>query len=86
MAWFSTDNGETWGHKLILDKPQFPGSYAYTDSITAGNGQFWVFTSSPQFAGKGDIVGVLLKVTRQLGDGAKANTPRSFPGPKSQSK
>jgi hypothetical protein len=86
VAWFSTDNGETWGHKLILDKPKFPGSYAYTDSITAGDGQFWVYTSSPQSAGKGDIVGVLLEVTRQPGGGAKANTPRSSPSPKSQSK
>ena len=64
VAWFSTDNGESWGHKLILDKPKFPGSYAYTDSIAAGDGKFWVFTSSPQSAGKGDIVGVLLDVTR----------------------
>ena len=64
VAWFSTDNDENWGHNLILDNPQFPVSYAYTDSIGAGDGKFWVFTSSPQSAGKGDIVGVLLEVTR----------------------
>ena len=60
VAWFSTDNGGTWEHKLILDKPKFPGSYAYTDSIAIGGGRFWVFTSSPQTPGKGDIIGVLI--------------------------
>lgn len=64
VAWFSTDNGETWGHKLILDKPRFPGSYAYTDSISAGDGRFWVFASSPQSGGRGDIISVLLKTQR----------------------
>ena len=62
VAWFSTDNGHTWGHRLVVDKPAFQGSYAYTDSIDAGDRNRWVFTSSPQSAGKGDIVGVLLEV------------------------
>ncbi len=61
VAWFSTDNGETWGHKLILDKRKFSGSYGYTDSIDAGDGKFWVFTSSPQTEGMGDIIGLLLE-------------------------
>jgi hypothetical protein len=63
VAWFSTNNGKTWGNKLIVDKRRFPGSYAYTDSISAGDGKFWVFTSSPQSKGKGDIIGVLLEVS-----------------------
>jgi len=66
VAWFSTDNGHTWGHKLILDKPTYPGSYAYTDSISAGDGKFWVFTSSPQSRGKGDIAGILLEVRKRV--------------------
>jgi len=61
VAWFSTDNGQTWGHKLILDKRNFFGSYGYTDSIDAGDGKFWVFTSSPQTKGTGDIIGLLLE-------------------------
>jgi hypothetical protein len=64
VAWFSTDNGETWGNKLVVDKPKCTGSYAYTDSIDAGDGTFWVFTSSPQTEGKGDIVGVMLEVSQ----------------------
>ena len=64
VAWFSIDNGESWGSKLIVDRPKYPGSYAYTDSISAGDGKFWGFTSSPQVAEKGDIVGVLLEVRR----------------------
>jgi hypothetical protein len=62
VAWFSTDSGNTWNHKLVVDKPAFTGSYAYSDSIDAGDGQFWVFTSSPQSEGKGDIIGVLLEI------------------------
>ena len=63
VAWFSTDNGNSWKHRLIVDKPSHAGSYAYTDSISAGDGRFWVFTSSPQSEGRGDIIGVLLEVT-----------------------
>ena len=62
VAWFSTDSGGEWGCKLVLDRPRFTGSYAYTDSIDAGDGRFWVFASSPQSEGKGDIIGVLLEV------------------------
>jgi len=62
VAWFSTDSGRTWDNKLVLDKPRYLGSYAYTDSIGAGIGRFWVFTSSPQSEGKGDIIGVLLEL------------------------
>jgi hypothetical protein len=69
VAWFSTDSGNTWDHKLVVDKPAFTGSYAYSDSIDAGDGRFWVFTSSPQSEGKGDIIGVLLAVAPQAGAG-----------------
>ena len=61
VAYFSGDSGRTWGNKLVVDKPKYKGSYAYSDSIDAGDGRFWVFTSSPQSEGKGDIVGVLLE-------------------------
>ena len=64
VAWFSTDNGKTWGNKMIVDRPTFSGSYGYTDAISAGGGDFWVFTSSPQTQGKGDIIGVLLEVSQ----------------------
>ena len=60
VAWFSTNSGQTWDNKLVIDTPQFKGSYAYTDSLSAGDRGFWVFTSSPQSEGKGDILGVLL--------------------------
>ncbi len=61
VAWFSTDNGETWRNKLIVDRPEHSGkSFAYSDVISAAEGKFWVFTSSPRSEGKGDIVGVLL--------------------------
>lgn len=63
VAWFSTDSGLNWHKKLVVDRPQFSGSYAYTDSISAGKNRFWIFTSSPRSKGKGDIVGVLLAVT-----------------------
>ena len=65
VAWFSTDSGNTWGNRLVVDKPAFAGSYAYSDSIDAGDGRFWVFTSSPQSEGKGDIIGVLLETDNQ---------------------
>lgn len=74
VAWFSTDSGKTWGHKLILDKPNLRGSYAYTDSISAGDGKFWVFTSSPRSPGKGDIVGVLLEVDSSATSHSKQTT------------
>jgi len=60
VAWFSADSGQTWDNKLVIDKPKYKGSYAYSDSLDAGEGRFWVFTSSPQSEGKGDIIGVLL--------------------------
>ena len=65
VAWFSTNSGQSWGNRLILDRPMHRGSYAYSDSISAGDGRFWVFTSSPRTPGKGDIVGVLLETVRQ---------------------
>lgn len=67
VAWFSTDSGKTWDNRLVVDKPAFPGSYAYSDSIDAGDGRFWIFTSSPQSEGKGDIIGVLLEI--EAGEG-----------------
>jgi len=62
VAWFSRDSGVTWGDKLVVDKPEFSGSYAYSDSIAARDGGYWVFASSPQSEGKGDIIGVRLEV------------------------
>jgi hypothetical protein len=62
VAWFSRNSGVTWGDKLVIDKPEFTGSYAYSDSIAARDGGYWVFASSPQSAGKGDIIGVRLEV------------------------
>ena len=64
VAWFSGDNGENWVNKLIVDRPAHRGSYAYTDSIALDEDRFWIFTSSPQSEGKGDIVGVLLRLDR----------------------
>ena len=61
VAWFSTDSGKTWGDKLVVDRPRHAGSYAYSDSVAANDGGFWVFASSPQSEGKGDIVGVMLR-------------------------
>ena len=58
VAWLSTDSGRTWHDRTILDRPRFEGSYAYTDSLVAEDG-VWVFTSSPQSAGRGDIIGLL---------------------------
>ena len=43
-------------------KPEFGGSYAYTDSIRARDGGYLVFTSSPQSEGKGDIISVRLEI------------------------
>lgn len=65
VAWFSTDSGETWGSKLIVDAVKYNiwASYAYSDSISAGDNQFWVFTSTISAEANGDIVGVLLEVS-----------------------
>ena len=60
VAMFSVDGGVTWGNRLIIDRPPYEGSYAYTDSLQIAADQMWVFTSSPRSEGKGDIVGVLL--------------------------
>jgi succinate dehydrogenase flavin-adding protein (antitoxin of CptAB toxin-antitoxin module) len=66
-AMFSTDNGRTWGHKMIIDKPKIEGNYAYTDIIEAGDNKFWVFTSSPLSKPHfGDVLGVLLEVRKHV--------------------
>ena len=63
VAMFSTDRGRMWGNKMVVDRPKFfPGSYAYTDSIQVAEDKLWVFTSTPRSPGKGDIVGILLKI------------------------
>lgn len=64
VASFSTNNGQSWSSKMILDRPRHGGSYAYSDSISAGDGMFWVFTSSPKTPSKGDIVAILLEISR----------------------
>jgi len=61
VALFSSDGGTTWSAPLIVDRPPFEGSYAYTDSLQIAPGQLWVYTSSPRAEGRGDIVGVLLQ-------------------------
>ena len=79
VASFSTDSGRTWSERLVLDRPGFYGSYAYSDSIEMEPGKYWVFLSSPQggnpivageksmgqHKGKGDIIGVLLEHRRK---------------------
>jgi len=76
VAIFSTDSGRTWSPPLVLDRPKFYGSYAYTDSIDVGEGKFLIVTSSPQQGtpvtpdergmgiarGKGDIISVLIEL------------------------
>ena len=62
VAWFSKNSGASWGDRLVVDKPEFGGSYAYTDSIRARDGGYLVFTSSPQSEGKGDIISVRLEI------------------------
>ncbi len=77
VAIFSTDDGRTWGDQLILNRPKFPGNYAYTDSIRFDENRFWVFTSTPLRAAKttmdiskdfgggyGDVLGVLLQIQK----------------------
>ena len=64
VAWFSVDSGDTWDRKLIVDRPAYQGSYAYTDSVALDRDRFWIFTSSPQSEGRGDIIGVLLRIDR----------------------
>jgi len=62
VACFSSDSGYHWSEPVVLDTPKFKGSYAYTDSIAVGEDRVWVFTSSPQSEGRGDIIGILLKL------------------------
>jgi len=76
VATFSTDSGRTWSPPLVLDRPKYYGSYAYTDSIDVGEGKFLIVTSSPQQGtpvtpdekamgiakGKGDIISVLIEL------------------------
>ncbi len=64
VALFSTDDGRTWGERLIVDRPQQAGSYAYTDTISLDDSRFWTFTSSPRSEGRGDIIGVLCSIRR----------------------
>ena len=65
-ALFTVDGGATWGHKLVVDRPQLGGNYAYTDAIQIAADKMWVFTSSPLRAdGSGDILGVLLEKRRR---------------------
>ena len=55
------DEGVSWGDKLVIDAPQYAGSYAYTSSIQISDDRMWVFTRSPRSEGKGAIAGVLLE-------------------------
>jgi hypothetical protein len=58
----SADSGRTWSEPEIIDKADHDGSYAYTDSLPLDGPECWVFTSSPQSPGRGDIVGVRLRL------------------------
>jgi hypothetical protein len=65
VACFSSDSGYHWSKPFVVDTPSFKGSYAYTDSIAIGDNRICIFTSSPQSEGKGDIIGVILKLTQK---------------------
>lgn len=64
VACVSDDNGQSWQGPFVLDTPLHKGSYAYTDSLAVDSEKVWVFTSSPQTEGKGDIIGILLKFNK----------------------
>jgi len=53
----SADGGHTWNGPHVVDQPAHEGSYAYTDSLALSAHDLWVFTSSPQSPGRGDILG-----------------------------
>ena len=66
VACFSTDSGHHWSTPIVLDTPVYKGSYAYTDAIAITPDRLWVFTSSPQSENKGDIISIMLKLTKNI--------------------
>lgn len=58
IACFSTDNGKSWSEPFVVDQPAHKGSYGYTDTLPLQDGTCWIFASSPQSPGRGDIVSV----------------------------
>ncbi len=62
VAFFSTDNGEHWGSKLIIERPKDVGNCAYTQSIPVGDDKLWVYSStSSDVVEMPDVVGILLE-------------------------
>jgi hypothetical protein len=62
VAFFSTDNGESWGNKLIIERPKEVGNCAYTQAISLGDDKLWVYTStSAHVANMPDVAGILLE-------------------------
>jgi Neuraminidase (sialidase) len=62
VAFFSTDNGKSWGNKLIIERPKNVGNCAYTHSISVGEDKLWVYSStSANVVEMPDVVGILLE-------------------------
>ncbi len=63
VALFSTDNGENWGNKLIIERPKDVGNCAYTQAIPLGDDRLWVYTStSANVVNMPDVAGILLEM------------------------
>ena len=62
VAFFSTDNGKSWGSKLIIERPKDVGNCAYTQSIPVGDDKLWVYAStSANVVNMPDVAGILLE-------------------------
>jgi len=62
---FSTDNGKTWGNKLIIEQPKDVKNCGYTQAIPVGDNKLWVFTStSADVVDMPDVAGVLLEINK----------------------
>ena len=63
MAMFSTDEGRTWGQKLILDRPKVSANYGYSQNIPMGNDRLWIFMSTVlSIPNMGDVAGVSIEI------------------------
>ncbi len=62
VAFFSVDEGNSWGSKLIIEQPKDVGNCAYTQSIPVDDTGLWVYTStSADVATMPDVAGILLE-------------------------
>lgn len=62
VAFFSIDNGKSWGNKLIIEYPKDVGNCAYTQSIPVGSDKLWIYTStSANVVNMPDVAGILLE-------------------------